>query len=218
MTSPSPTAVARSSAASASRSRPARSSGCWAERRRQDDDVLDGGRAESPDSGRVLLDGTTSPTTRCTSVRGRASATCRRRRRSSAASPSSRTSWRSSRRSTLDGAERRTRLRELLAELGLTPLAKSPAYTLSGGERRRRDHAGARHLAHVHAARRAVRRHRPHRRHGHPEDHLPPQGRGIGVLITDHRQTLRITDRAYIVHDGVIFRRDADSLARRMRT
>src|SRR3954463_7349208 len=37
----------------------------------------------------------------------------------------------------LDGAARRTRLRELLAELGLTPLAKSPAYTLSGGERRR---------------------------------------------------------------------------------
>ena len=32
--------------------------------------------------------------------------------------------------------------------------------------------------------------------------------RGIGVLITDHnvRETLRITDRAYIVHDGIIFR------------
>src|SRR5260221_7373714 len=37
----------------------------------------------------------------------------------------------------LDGTARRTRLRELLAELGLTPLAKAPAYTLSGGERRR---------------------------------------------------------------------------------
>src|SRR6201988_2038478 len=36
-----------------------------------------------------------------------------------------------------NGTDRRTRLRELLAELGLTPLAKSPAYTLSGGERRR---------------------------------------------------------------------------------
>ena len=32
---------------------------------------------------------------------------------------------------------RRARLRELLAELNLTPLAHSPAYTLSGGERRR---------------------------------------------------------------------------------
>src|SRR6266436_8711604 len=37
----------------------------------------------------------------------------------------------------LDGETRRTRLRELLAELNLTPLARSPAYTLSGGERRR---------------------------------------------------------------------------------
>ena len=37
----------------------------------------------------------------------------------------------------LDGATRRARLRELLAELNLTPLAQSPAHTLSGGERRR---------------------------------------------------------------------------------
>ena len=34
------------------------------------------------------------------------------------------------------------------------------------------------------------------------------KARGIGVLITDHnvREPLRITDRAYIVHDGAIFR------------
>src|SRR5437764_5354332 len=37
----------------------------------------------------------------------------------------------------LDPAERRSRLRALLAELNLTPLAQAPAYTLSGGERRR---------------------------------------------------------------------------------
>src|SRR5919206_1917269 len=37
----------------------------------------------------------------------------------------------------IDAATRRTRLRELLAELNLTPLANSAAYTLSGGERRR---------------------------------------------------------------------------------
>src|SRR5438552_16393686 len=37
----------------------------------------------------------------------------------------------------LSGAARRARLGELLAELSLTPLAKSPAHTLSGGERRR---------------------------------------------------------------------------------
>ena len=39
--------------------------------------------------------------------------------------------------------------------------------------------------------------------------------RGIGVLITDHnvRETLRITDRAYIVHDGVIFQERHAGLA-----
>jgi lipopolysaccharide export system ATP-binding protein len=40
--------------------------------------------------------------------------------------------------------------------------------------------------------------------------------RGIGVLITDHnvRETLRITDRAYIVNEGTIFRSGTpDSLA-----
>jgi len=37
----------------------------------------------------------------------------------------------------LDGTGRRARLRELLAELNLTPLAQAPAHTLSGGERRR---------------------------------------------------------------------------------
>src|SRR6266852_1624638 len=37
----------------------------------------------------------------------------------------------------LEPADRRTRLRSLLAELNLTPLAHAPAHTLSGGERRR---------------------------------------------------------------------------------
>src|SRR6201997_3086690 len=37
----------------------------------------------------------------------------------------------------MDSATRRARLRDLLAELNLTPLASAPAYTLSGGERRR---------------------------------------------------------------------------------
>jgi lipopolysaccharide export system ATP-binding protein len=43
------------------------------------------------------------------------------------------------------------------------------------------------------------------------------KARGIGVLVTDHnvRETLRITDRAYIVSDGVLFRggRPADLAA-----
>jgi lipopolysaccharide export system ATP-binding protein len=109
----------------------------------------------------------------------------------------------------LDGGSRRTRLRELLAELGLTPLAKSPAYTLSGGERRRVEitralvispkfmlldepFAGIDPIA-ISDIQKII-------------FHLKSQG--IGVLITDHnvRETLRITDRAYIVHDGVIFK------------
>src|SRR3954465_3333108 len=109
----------------------------------------------------------------------------------------------------LDGARRRSRLRELLAELNLTPLAQAPAYTLSGGERRRAEitralvisprfilldepFAGIDPIA-VTDIQKIIA-------------HL--KGRGIGVLITDHnvRETLKITDRAYIVHDGVIFK------------
>jgi lipopolysaccharide export system ATP-binding protein len=117
----------------------------------------------------------------------------------------------------LDAGTRRSRQRELLAELGLTPLAKAPAYTLSGGERRRVEitralvispkfilldepFAGIDPIA-VTDIQKII-------------FHL--KERGIGVLITDHnvRETLRITDRAYIVHDGVIFRSGTpDSLA-----
>ena len=117
----------------------------------------------------------------------------------------------------LDSASRQRRMRELLAELGLTPLAKSPAYTLSGGERRRVEitralvlspqfmlldepFAGIDPIA-VTDIQKII-------------SHL--KTRGIGLLITDHnvRETLRITDRAYIVHDGAIFRSGTpDSLA-----
>jgi len=109
----------------------------------------------------------------------------------------------------IDAAERRNRRTELLAELGLTPLGKAPAYTLSGGERGRVEitralvvspkimlldepFAGIDPIA-VTDIQKII-------------FHL--KERGIGVLITDHnvRETLRITDRAYIVHDGVIFR------------
>ena len=117
----------------------------------------------------------------------------------------------------LDTAARRARRIELLAELGLTPLARAPAYTLSGGERRRVEitralvvspkfilldepFAGIDPIA-VTDIQKII-------------FHL--KERGIGVLITDHnvRETLRIVDRAYIVHDGVIFRSGTpDSLA-----
>jgi lipopolysaccharide export system ATP-binding protein len=116
-----------------------------------------------------------------------------------------------------NGVDRRTRLRDLLAELSLTPLAKSPAYTLSGGERRRVEIT------------RALVMSPQFMLLDEPFAGIDPiavtdiqqiifhlKGRGIGVLITDHnvRETLKITDRAYIVHDGVIFRSGTpDSLA-----
>jgi lipopolysaccharide export system ATP-binding protein len=117
----------------------------------------------------------------------------------------------------LDAATRRTRLRELLAELNLTPLANARAYTLSGGERRRAEITRALVIAPQFMLL------------DEPFAGIDPiavtdiqkiifhlRERGIGVLITDHnvRETLRITDRAYIVHDGVIFRAGTpDSLA-----
>ena len=109
----------------------------------------------------------------------------------------------------LDSAARHRRMRELLAELGLTPLAKAAAFTLSGGERRRVEITRALVLSPQFMLL------------DEPFAGIDPiavtdiqkiifhlKSRGIGVLITDHnvRETLRITDRAYIVHDGVIFR------------
>jgi len=109
----------------------------------------------------------------------------------------------------LDHRARQVRMRELLAELGLTPLARSPAYTLSGGERRRVEIT------------RALVMSPQFMLLDEPFAGIDPiavtdiqkiifhlKARGIGVLITDHnvRETLRITDRAYIVHDGIIFR------------
>jgi lipopolysaccharide export system ATP-binding protein len=117
----------------------------------------------------------------------------------------------------MNGQSRQARLAELLAELNLTPLARSKAYTLSGGERRR-----------VEITRALVNRPK-FMLLDEPFSGIDPiavgeiqriifhlKERGIGVLVTDHnvRETLRITDRAYIVHDGVVFRKGTpDSLA-----
>jgi lipopolysaccharide export system ATP-binding protein len=105
----------------------------------------------------------------------------------------------------LDGATRRTRLRDLLAELSLTSLAKSPAYTLSGGERRRVEITRALVMAPMFMLL------------DEPFAGIDPiavtdiqkiifhlKERGIGVLITDHnvRETLGICDRAYIINEG----------------
>lgn len=109
------------------------------------------------------------------------------------------------------GTDSRTamdRIDELLEEFGLTALRKQRAETLSGGERRRLEiaralstgptfvlldepFAGIDPIA-VLDLQRIIRRLR---------------SMGIGVLITDHnvRETLKITDRAYIIKDGKIF-------------
>jgi lipopolysaccharide export system ATP-binding protein len=105
--------------------------------------------------------------------------------------------------------ERHSRARELLDELGITHIARQPAYTLSGGERRRLEicralasepsfilldepFAGIDPLAVLDIQKIIA--------------HL--RDRGIGVLITDHnvRETLKITDRAYILREGQVFR------------
>lgn len=104
-------------------------------------------------------------------------------------------------------AQRRKRLEGLLDELSIKHLRKSRAYSLSGGERRRLEitralvtdpkfmlldepFAGIDPIA-VDDIQRIV---------------AGLKGRGLGVLITDHnvRETLSITDRAYIMFDGRI--------------
>jgi lipopolysaccharide export system ATP-binding protein len=104
---------------------------------------------------------------------------------------------------------RRERLRELLAELGLTEKANRRGDSLSGGERRRVEisralvldprfmlldepFAGIDPIA-VNDIQKIIRQ---------------LKARGIGVIITDHnvRETLSICDRAYIIKDGGILK------------
>jgi lipopolysaccharide export system ATP-binding protein len=109
----------------------------------------------------------------------------------------------------LPSAEQRPRARALLAELGIEPLARQAAYTLSGGERRRLEICRA--LA---ASPSFILLDEPFAGID-PIAVLDIQAiigqlkrRGIGILITDHnvRETLKITDRAYILRDGNVFR------------
>ncbi len=97
------------------------------------------------------------------------------------------------------------RTKEHLDELGLWHLAKQRAYTLSGGERRRLEIA------------RALVTRPKFLLMDEPFSGVDPisvadvqkivlelRKRGIGILITDHnvRETLRIVDRAYLIHQG----------------
>ena len=105
----------------------------------------------------------------------------------------------------LSEEERRQRLEGLLQELDLTHLAKSKAYTLSGGERRRAEIT------------RALVTSPDFMLLDEPFAGIDPiaiadiqaiiarlKQKGVGVLITDHnvRETLHIVDRAYLIYEG----------------
>ena len=107
----------------------------------------------------------------------------------------------------MSARERKTRLMALLDELDLARLSDSKAYTLSGGEKRRLEitralvtqpklllldepFSGIDPIA-VYEVQKIVRRLRD---------------RGLGILITDHnvRETLKLVDRAYLIHQGKV--------------
>ena len=105
----------------------------------------------------------------------------------------------------LSRKDRKTRCEELLASFDLMKVAKQPAYTLSGGERRK-----------LEIARALVRRPSilmldepfagvdPLAVHDIQEIVRGLRTQGLGIIITDHnvRETLNVVDRAYLVYDG----------------
>lgn len=103
--------------------------------------------------------------------------------------------------------ERRLRLQMLMEELRISHLAKNKAYTLSGGERRRLEIT------------RALAINPSFLLLDEPFSGIDPiavaecqeiimelKEKGMGILLTDHnvRETLTITDRAYLISEGKI--------------
>lgn len=107
----------------------------------------------------------------------------------------------------LSRKERGKRADGLLDELNITHVKDSPAYTLSGGERRRTEICRA--LAtdpKVFLLDEPFAGIDPIAIADLQETVAQLKAKGIGVLITDHnvRETLAITDRAYLISEGVI--------------
>jgi len=107
----------------------------------------------------------------------------------------------------LSRQDRKRRLASLLEELNISHLAKNKAYTLSGGERRRLEIT------------RALVTNPSFILLDEPFSGIDPivvneaqeiikelKAKGLGILLTDHnvRETLSITDRAYLIADGSI--------------
>ena len=114
----------------------------------------------------------------------------------------------------MSGKDRKARCEELLSTFDLMKVARQPAYTLSGGERRKLEiaralvrqpsilmldepFAGVDPLA-VNDIQDIVRRLRD---------------QGLGIIITDHnvRETLSVVDRAYLVYNGRLLKEGTSS-------